>query len=72
MVTRTTSDIAKDIQHPLVVLFALIAELCNKYGVSEEDHDRMQGLIDEALKPTQELKGPLPKASGGCSTSVRV
>lgn len=72
MATRTTSDIANDIQASLITAWVCLVDAAQKYEMADEDRDRIQGLIDEALRHSQELKGPLPKAAGGCSTSVRV
>lgn len=75
MANRTISDIANDIQASLITACVCLVEVADKYQIDDEDKGRIQSFIDDALRQAQVLKltsGPLPKAAGGCSTTVRV
>ena len=75
MANRTVSDIGNDIQASLITASVVLVETADKYQMDDEDKERIQSFIDDALKQAQLLKMPtpsFPKAAGGCSTTVRV
>ncbi len=75
MANRTVSDIGNDIQASLITASVVLVEAADKYQMDDEDKERIQSFIDDALKQAQLLKMPtslLPRAAGGCSTTVRV